>query len=538
MAQSLNIISIQYLECLDWLISILTHDLSQLGWEVEYFRNSEEYLKISKRHHDNPLWTTLVFCPWYLLDVIQKMDNYIYWNLEQNADGKLSQHFQHVPDLDRFLGRAKLLLDYNSVNVGVWNRLKGLHFGCMPIPVDLLKQMSDTYPDDNDLLFIGCMNDRRSGLLPSDTYVPSRPLYGWELCELFDRSKVLLNIHFYEGAILERPRLNEALSNGIRIVSEYPCDLDHDGLIDYGKVINFTHDIKGTVKKVLEKYDDERETQRWLLEVSKMLQGIRSQYLKCLEHYFKLPVVPKLAVIQINYGNYEDTPQRLDHLKNSNLIDWYYVTDEEKEGTDQWVVKVVDMPLNDVPIRINKARTQSRYIKYRSCELDFLQDYDYVLYLDGNVQIQMSDFPAQILKLLADHPSETFFSYYHYYRNSIYHEMDLCLTLDKYKDEDLRGQVLEYHRHGHSYKLYECGIFMYKMCPAVKRFFLDWYREFVYWGTQDQLSIDYCFRKHGITPFILNERQWKLKDLRGSIWVNRLFGTIKPHKGEDEVVDV
>lgn len=518
------ILSIQYDECLDWLISVLTVDLEEIGWRVEYFR-STDLLSIMERRIDDPLHYLLIFLPWHLSNKQMSLLNgpwsnrYYYWNLEQNVDGRLSQHFDLVADLDSFLNNSYRLIDYNSVNTRVWLNTKRKIFTRVPIPVaEFRKHLQNP---TNDMIFTGCMNDNRRNTinkieqstgLKVDCFGDINPIYGDKLHELQSQYKYVLNIHHYSNAILERPRINEALSQGYHVISERPTEEDIDAVIEYDGLVSWIDEP-------------------WVEpDFSSKLPLLRLNYLSNLRFAFQPPKSPKVAVIQVNYGSYENQPQSLDHIYHKQLFSWFYLTDDRLEYPTEWTVLDPDVPMRDIPIRLNHARTKSRYFKYRPCELDFVQGYDYVIYMDGNVRISNPFFVREILHIIEGNPQSTHFSYKHYLRDNIYDERDVSVKLPKYKDEDLYGQVEQYHRHGHSYDLYECGIFMFKMCEQERSFFLDWYREFIYWGTQDQLCVDYCFRKHGIQPYILNDKGWTLGNIVGSIWLNKLFGRIEPHR--------
>lgn len=532
-----KIITIQSVSCLSWMVNILTKDLEEMGWTVKKF--SKDYELIQSLHFQKGLKCHyfMIFCPWIISNLLPLLTNtnYIYWNLEQNNDG-LSNHFSFIPEtvFNQFLNNASLLIDYNDVNLKVWSVQKGLSFRKLPIPMPANCSSNEPWLKEkkHDTLFIGCLNERRLRLLPKDCYIPDKPVYGDELRDLMKDCKLLVNVHFYKDAIFERPRINEALCNGIMIVSEPPVDGDSEALVDYSELVYFGN-VRSESAKLLDCYDE--IYQQWKIKVEQRLPILRERYIRhlklCLNNLLETRN-NRVAVIKVNYGSYDNIRlPDLSHIKNSNYFSWFYVCDRSNgsNSSNGWNIKVVNVPVDDVPIRGNLARTQSRYIKYRSCHLDFLQDFDYVIYLDGSVDLNSPDMVSHINKIIKDNPDNIFFSYLHYCRNNIYDEMDLSVKLKKYQNEDLVNQVKHYHLYGHSYRLFECGIFMYKMCDKTKDFFMDWYQQFIYWGTQDQLSVDYCFKKNNIEPVILNDDIWKFGELEGSIWQNRIFGKVRPH---------
>ncbi|SEE66394.1 hypothetical protein SAMN05444161_6599 [Rhizobiales bacterium GAS191] len=88
-----------------------------------------------------------------------------------------------------------------------------------------LSRIADAAQQDIDVLFFGSFNLRRSAVLDG---LRARGLlvhavfgvFGSELDDLIARSKVVINIHFYENGRLEMVRLFDLLANGRAVVSE------------------------------------------------------------------------------------------------------------------------------------------------------------------------------------------------------------------------------------------------------------------------------------------------------------------------------
>jgi hypothetical protein len=91
--------------------------------------------------------------------------------------------------------------------------------------VSQLSRIADAVEQDIDVLFFGSFNSRRSAVLDG---LRARGLlvhavfgvFGSELDDLIARSKVVINIHFYENGRLEVIRLFDLLANGRAVVSE------------------------------------------------------------------------------------------------------------------------------------------------------------------------------------------------------------------------------------------------------------------------------------------------------------------------------
>ena len=83
---------------------------------------------------------------------------------------------------------------------------------------------------DFDVLFYGAYNPRRNKILKrlgKEFRVKSVcDVYGEEMHDIIRSAPVVVNIHFYENALLETTRISEALSLGARVVSERGSDED------------------------------------------------------------------------------------------------------------------------------------------------------------------------------------------------------------------------------------------------------------------------------------------------------------------------
>ena len=170
--------------------------------------------------------------------------NYIAVQLEQSG----------VPNTDWFtplyfklLNGAHQVWDYSMANIS--NLRKHIHVPLVYMPLLYMKHLTAkerlVVEKDIDVLFIGMMNEKRKKFINKlqesgiKVYVAKNyDLWGEGRNNIMRRSKILLNIHYYENAILETARLSYALSLGeCLVVSEYSADK----LLDrgYSKVVDF-----------------------------------------------------------------------------------------------------------------------------------------------------------------------------------------------------------------------------------------------------------------------------------------------------------
>jgi len=151
--------------------------------------------------------------------------NSIIVNAEQIGSGKLVQ--PHYMDLLQ----RHAVLDYSPRNVALLReRLSHPHvhafrLGYMPA----LSRITSAGQPDIDVLFYGVVNERRKRILDALAAAGLKVdvltgVYGGERDALIARSKVVLNVHYYEDKIHEIVRSSYLLANRKCIVSE--CDED------------------------------------------------------------------------------------------------------------------------------------------------------------------------------------------------------------------------------------------------------------------------------------------------------------------------
>ena len=89
-------------------------------------------------------------------------------------------------------------------------------------------QAEKTVQKDIDVLFIGCINEKRCSILQSITasginIIYPRKCFGKDLTEMIKRAKIFLNIRYSDSKILETCRIQEAIMHtNTYIVSERP----------------------------------------------------------------------------------------------------------------------------------------------------------------------------------------------------------------------------------------------------------------------------------------------------------------------------
>ena len=168
--------------------------------------------------------STNILLGWHLMNEIQESNlpkNCIIYNLEQ-----LDHLNQALVERLRRLSTNHKIWEYSKKNIekltaiGV-NMVQHVPIGTMPA----LSRIKKAPNQDIDVLFYGSINPRRKAILDSLmeeglSVIAAFGVYGNERDVLISRSKIVLNLHFYESSILEMVRLSYLWANKIAVVAE------------------------------------------------------------------------------------------------------------------------------------------------------------------------------------------------------------------------------------------------------------------------------------------------------------------------------
>jgi tetratricopeptide (TPR) repeat protein len=158
----------------------------------------------------------------------------ILYNLEQVQEG--SPWFDGGL-LDLY--RRHRLWDYSRVNADALVRL-GVARPAL-VPVGWVPELERIAPseEDVDVLFYGSVNERRRDLLAELERRGARVcaacgVYGASRDRLVARSRIVLNVHFYEARVFELVRVSYLLANGRFVVSERGADPEEERPFEAG----------------------------------------------------------------------------------------------------------------------------------------------------------------------------------------------------------------------------------------------------------------------------------------------------------------
>ena len=155
--------------------------------------------------------------------------NAIIYNFEQIDSDSLWVNDSYITLL-----KSHPVWDYSKRNIEL---LKNFNvFNTTHVPLGYAKQLSRIIIEekqDIDILFYGSINPRREHILNQlKNYGLNVKtlfgIYGSERDQLIAKSKIVLNIHFYETKIFEIARISYLLTNGVCIVSESGLSPEED----------------------------------------------------------------------------------------------------------------------------------------------------------------------------------------------------------------------------------------------------------------------------------------------------------------------
>jgi GR25 family glycosyltransferase involved in LPS biosynthesis len=201
----------------------------------------------------------IVICPQMFPELPQ---NFVAFQMEQSINPRwfTAEYFA-------ILERAIAVFDYSLTNIEFLLQHGVPYQKLFYMPVSsydrYAEHLSQTgynlqpAPDEQpvDVLFYGDPNcERRQNYLRQlsqrfNVHIASE-VFGQDLTRLVQRAKLIVNIHYYEDALLETTRLYETLSLGTPIVSETSSDIQHHS--NLANVIDFAPvgDIDAMAEKI------------------------------------------------------------------------------------------------------------------------------------------------------------------------------------------------------------------------------------------------------------------------------------------------
>jgi len=176
-------------------------------------------------------------------------NKYIIYQLEQKRQSK----FVTEAVLKNILN-SLVTWDYSNENIVQFDKIYKNKIVFQPISIINKVQKYDL-PIIYDILFFGVGCIRRNKILKYLTkqkyniFITSK-IFGDEMYKIISQSKIILNLHVYEDAILEVARINEVLPFNKLIISELPCEGDYINKNFYQDKIIFCDVIKRNLSNI------------------------------------------------------------------------------------------------------------------------------------------------------------------------------------------------------------------------------------------------------------------------------------------------
>jgi len=193
-------------------------------------------------HTDN---TYIIYGAHHVIEKFPK--NYIIIQLEQSGVGYFDHQNNFINnDYKTFnrkyisiLQKAKQVWDYSHENIKFLEKIKDIKIKYFPISyspyLTQLNNIQNPIQKNIDVLFLGSLNQRRKNIIQK---IKNKGLHIEVYNDLYDNdrlmkilsSKIILNIHYFENAILETHRLSYLFANKCFVISETSRDETTDQL--------------------------------------------------------------------------------------------------------------------------------------------------------------------------------------------------------------------------------------------------------------------------------------------------------------------
>lgn len=215
-------------------------------------------------------------------------DFYIAYQMEQGISNRW-----FTTEYINKLQSAYQIFDYSLMNIEFLKSIgiasEKLHF--VPIDKFLNFYENDQIIKKYDVLFYGdAFNARRQEFLKKiNNHFKLKicsNLSGTSMWDTIQSSKIVLNIHYYENALLETTRLFECLSLNSLIISEKSIDQKHHSNLE--NIIDFTEigNIDQMISNISDYLSDEQYLQISLIKKQNLLKKKENLFQINLENFF------------------------------------------------------------------------------------------------------------------------------------------------------------------------------------------------------------------------------------------------------------
>lgn len=201
-----------------------------LGWYLSRFNLQAELVTEMPQHFGDGLY--IVICP-QIYKRLPPREQRIFFQMEQSVSSRwFSQEYLNI------MYNSLAVFDYSLKNIQFLEsqrpgQYRLYHVSVEPVPLSALLTGHSTpavnYPARQGIVFYGDPKSPRRqkflGELTKHFQVDVvQGLYGEALWRKLSQAKLVVNIHYYEDALLETTRISECLCLGLSVVSEESSD--------------------------------------------------------------------------------------------------------------------------------------------------------------------------------------------------------------------------------------------------------------------------------------------------------------------------
>lgn len=198
----------------------------------------------------------------------------------------------------------------------------------------------------------------------------------------------------------------------------------------------------------------------------------------------------KLTVYTVVSGKYDIINRP---IFKDDKIDYYIFTDQELPKNSPWK----RITFKEANIDNLTPLEQARYVKTHPHL--FFADYDYSMFIDGNIQITCDIKP---LFYSLHEKNKTIAIHEHQCRDCIYDEAKAIYILGKAKFFDIHKQISNYKKalFPEHYGLFETNVLIRKHNDSIcMKIMEDWWNQIEMFTKRDQLSFTYVLWKNNLT---------------------------------------
>ena len=367
--------------------------------------------------------------------------NSIIYNLEQLNSDSVYLSELYVQKLNEFQ-----VWDYSKKNIE-WLHRSQSNLNPVYMPVGYVPTLSKVHKSelqDIDVLFYGWLNDRRKKIIDELINFGLRvevlnKTFGSELDWYISRSKVVVNIHFYESKIFEIIRVSYLLSNCKAVVSEIDDETEIDPMIKNAIVGVSYENLSSTCLELVRDDSKRKEIERLGFELFSTLpeheylkNGLRLMQVnrEILENQQDLVSV---VIPCFNQAPFLEECLRSVSNQNYKNIEIIIINDGSTDDSKQIIDKLINENKNLNIISLEQENSGVSVARNRGIEIS---KGNYILPLDGDDKIH-PDMILKCMQLLNIH-SEISIAYTDYQH---FGDVDLIVETPEYD-----FNILAYHK--------------------------------------------------------------------------------------------